>query len=400
LLLLIVLVLAIDLVFEGDQLRSEQKNSVARKLIRARLSLGIMSAIAFVVNIVIGLPSLSQTTTPRPCDIYGSAGTPCVAAHSMTRALYAAYNGPLYQLQRASDNATQDVGLLSAGGYANAATQDSFCSGTTCNITKIYDQTSNHNDLFWDGFLPTVANAWPITISGYKAYGLQIVAGGGSGFATNNAYGNFTANLPGMPTGTQPESNYWVVSGTYYGGDCCFDYGNAEVPAGDHGQGHLDLVEFGNYCFFPPCLGTGPWIGWDPEQGELFSNSGSQINPAYTGLTYDYITGLTKENNATWAIKSGNAQSGGLTTWFSGPLAPTVACCNWPPPPPPPPMAKEGGLILGDGGDHSSRSRGVFFEGAVIAGYTTDATDNLVQADIVRARYGGRHRPRERGRHY
>src|SRR5205809_5114493 len=31
---------------------------------------------------------------PRgPCDVYAAAGDPCVAAHSTTRALYAAYNG-------------------------------------------------------------------------------------------------------------------------------------------------------------------------------------------------------------------------------------------------------------------------------------------------------------------
>ena len=33
-----------------------------------------------------------------PCDIYAAGGAPCVAAHSTTRALYAAYNGPLYQV--------------------------------------------------------------------------------------------------------------------------------------------------------------------------------------------------------------------------------------------------------------------------------------------------------------
>ena len=32
------------------------------------------------------------------CDIYAGSGTPCVAAHSTVRALYAAYNGPLYQV--------------------------------------------------------------------------------------------------------------------------------------------------------------------------------------------------------------------------------------------------------------------------------------------------------------
>ena len=33
-----------------------------------------------------------------PCDITGKAGNPCVAAHSTTRALYAAYDGPLYRV--------------------------------------------------------------------------------------------------------------------------------------------------------------------------------------------------------------------------------------------------------------------------------------------------------------
>ena len=54
-----------------------------------------------------------------------------MAAYSTVRALYAAYDGPLYQVKRASDGATANVGLLSAGGYANAAEQDVFCAHTT-----------------------------------------------------------------------------------------------------------------------------------------------------------------------------------------------------------------------------------------------------------------------------
>src|SRR5690349_8442499 len=53
-----------------------------------------------------------------PCDIYASGGTPCVAAHSTVRALFGAYNGNLYQVRRASDNATLNIGVLSAGGIA------------------------------------------------------------------------------------------------------------------------------------------------------------------------------------------------------------------------------------------------------------------------------------------
>ena len=45
----------------------------------------------------------------------------------MVRALYAAYDGPLYSIIR-SDNATLDVPLLSRGGFVNASAQDAFCN--------------------------------------------------------------------------------------------------------------------------------------------------------------------------------------------------------------------------------------------------------------------------------
>ena len=39
-----------------------------------------------------GLAAAANSTV-GPCDIYESAGTPCVAAHSTVRAMYAAYEG-------------------------------------------------------------------------------------------------------------------------------------------------------------------------------------------------------------------------------------------------------------------------------------------------------------------
>src|SRR5215472_4730865 len=57
----------------------------------------------------------SHAPPPRPqgpCDIYAAAGTPCVAAHSTTRALYASYNGPLYQVMRLSDRRVKDIGVV------------------------------------------------------------------------------------------------------------------------------------------------------------------------------------------------------------------------------------------------------------------------------------------------
>jgi len=63
-----------------------------------------------------GLPAqpagAAAAANPKgPCDIYAQAGDPCVAAHSTTRALYAAYHGPLYQLLRQSDGKLNAVKL-------------------------------------------------------------------------------------------------------------------------------------------------------------------------------------------------------------------------------------------------------------------------------------------------
>lgn len=76
--------------------------------------------------------ALASIAAAGPCDLYATGGTPCVAAHSTTRALYSAFTGALYQVKRGSDNTTTTIAPLSAGGVANAAAQDTFCSGTTC----------------------------------------------------------------------------------------------------------------------------------------------------------------------------------------------------------------------------------------------------------------------------
>ena len=77
----------------------------------------------------------------RPCNIYAIGGTPCVAAYSTVRALYLGYHGPLYRVTRVSDGASTDIGVLSPGGYANAAAQTAFCAGTICTISRLYDQS-------------------------------------------------------------------------------------------------------------------------------------------------------------------------------------------------------------------------------------------------------------------
>ncbi len=349
--------------------------TVRSRFTRLRQALVLTGAAAALTAGSLVVPSMpSQAATMLPCDIYAAAGTPCVAAHSTTRALFAAYNGPLYQVRRASDGTTTNISTLSAGGYANAAAQDSFCAGTTCTITEIFDQSANHNNLTIGpaggaagADVGANAAALPVMAGGHKVYGVFVSPGTG--------YRDDTTT--GIATGGSPQGAYMVASGTHVNSGCCFDYGNAETNNRDNGNGHMDAVYFGTLCWFPTCTGHGPWVQADMENG-LFSG-GNGNNPNNNGNTSTFVTALVKNNGTTtYAIKGGNSDSGGLTTWFNGAL-PNIGGYT--------PMHQEGAIILGVGGDNSNSSAGSFFEGVMTAGYPTDAADNSVQANIVSVGY-------------
>jgi hypothetical protein len=346
---------------------------------RFRLARRLLSAVAAFALIATGLlafPGTSQAAGSLPCDIYGAAGTSCVAAYSTVRALYSSYDGPLYQVRRVSDGTTTNVGLLAAGGYANATEQDVFCAHTTCVITELYDQSPEHNNLTIEGpggaagqDVGANAAALPVTAGGHKVYGLYIA--GQTGYRDNSTQG--------VAVNGQPEGMYMVASGTHVNSGCCFDFGNAETNTRDNGNGHMDAVNLGTECYFAPCTGSGPWVEADMENG-LFSG-GNGPNTANDGNSSDFVTALLKNNGqSTYALKGGNAQSGGLTTWWNGAL-PNLGGYT--------PMHQEGAIVLGTGGDNSNASVGSFFEGVMTAGYPTDTADNAVQASVVSAGYSG-----------
>ncbi|MER6027938.1 alpha-L-arabinofuranosidase B [Streptomyces sp. NPDC001851] len=353
-------------------------HTAPRRLRSAALSVLAVCATLAALLLGTGAPQAAAAGS-LPCDIYASAGTPCVAAHSLVRALYSSYSGPLYQVRRASDGATRDIGLLAAGGYANAAVQDSFCSGTTCVITEIYDQSARHNDLTIEGAggagaadVGAPADALPVTVGGHQVYGLEISAG--MGYRDNST--------SGVAVNGQAEGMYMVTSGTHVNNRCCFDYGNAETNNKDTGNGHMDAINFGTECWFSPCYGQGPWVQADLENGLFQSDAGYSRNTSDTGTgPLPFVTALLKNNGQNhFALKYGNAQSGGLTTTYSG-GEPARSGYS--------PMHQEGAIVLGTGGDNSNGSIGSFFEGVMTSGIPTDAADNAVQADIVSAGYGG-----------
>ena len=122
----------------------------------------------------------AATFAAGPCDILGHAGNPCVAAHSTVRALYADYDGPLYNVTRSSDNRSALIGVLSAGGIANKSAHDSFCSKLDCVISNVLDQSGHNNNL---GQRHKLINAsrHPITVGNGKhaAYGMWFEPGYG-----------------------------------------------------------------------------------------------------------------------------------------------------------------------------------------------------------------------------
>ncbi|MEW2514277.1 lectin [Streptomyces sp. NPDC046870] len=327
-------------------------------------------------------PSTAPPDGSGPCDIYAAGGTPCVAAHSTVRALLGSYNGNLYQVRRSSDNATRNIGVLAAGGFADAAAQDAFCAGTSCVITVVYDQSGHGNDLWYQGSAqvpgssqssPAKATSESLTAGGTKAYSLYINPG--------NSYWR-DGHLTGVPTGSAPEGAYMVTSGTHVNGGCCFDYGNSETTRSADAAGAMDAINFSTQCWFGGCSGSGPWVQADLEWG-LYSGGSQSWNPSQRAFTGKFVTAMLKNNGTSrFALKGANAQSGSLTTLWDGGLPNGYS-----------PMRKQGAIVLGSGGDcckpggGANLSAGTFYEGAIVAGYPSDVTDNAVQANVTAAGY-------------
>jgi Alpha-L-arabinofuranosidase B, catalytic len=366
---------------------------------KSRINTAVMLAVAVTLTgaaLTVAQPAEAPRNVPPsrpkgPCDIYAAAGDLCVAAHSTTRALYASYSGPLYQLKRQSDGRTLNIGVVQPvtlpspdpGGYADAAAQDAFCANTYCWITRIYDQSPNHNDLTqaprggfsgpaMGGFnnLP-IADMAPIMVMGHKVYGLFIEPGMG---LRNDA-------SKGTAVDDQAEGQYWVVNGQHFNSGCCFDYGNAEIDSRDDGAGTMETAYFGNAPWWYHGNPPGPWVMTDQENNLVgcVNPDGSKLCVRLPSITWRFVTAVAKGEAHHWTSMGGDAQRGPLSVMFRGPRVDSDYD----------PMRKQGGILLGNGGDNSNGSQGTFYEGAMTAAGTfpSDDTDQLVQDNIVAARY-------------
>lgn len=361
-------------------------------LIIIAVSLILPIAILLITTVSCSKQGTAFSRPEGPCDIYAADGNPCVAAHSSTRALYASYNGPLYQVMRQSDGKTLDIGVVqpnanNAGGYADANAQDEFCANTYCWITILYDQSGKGNDLIqaprgafsgpaMGGFnnIP-MADMAPVTLMGHKVYGIFIEPG--MGLRWNDAVGTAVDD--------QAEGQYWVINGQHYNNGCCYDYGNGETDSRDDGDGTMETTYFGNANYWYHGQDEGPWIMTDQE-----NNLVGCVNPSpndkycadLESVNWRFITATADGEPHHWRSMGGDAQGGDLKVMFDGPRIINDRNSY-------DPMRKQGAIILGNGGDNSNGSQGTFYEGAMTAPGTfpSEETNQKIQANVVAAKY-------------
>jgi hypothetical protein len=322
-----------------------------------------------------------------PCDIY-AASTPCGAAYSMVRALSSKYTGPLYQVRNMSSSTntgsggtTKDIGMTSDG-YADSASQDTFCSGSTCTVSKLYDQSGNGNDLVRGSAGPTgngtrsgdddyesTANKLSVTAGGHKVYALYM-----------NQYEGYRTPLnttaKGVALGNKDQGIYELADGTHFGTQCCWDFGAVSPDPSKYVT--MNTIFFGK-GFWGAGAGAAPWFMGDFEGGVWAGGTGASTvaNPSNPSMAAaNFALGILHTPVGKYALRMADvATASDLTTAYDGAI---VSGKTW---------GNAGGIALGIGGDNSNNSYGTFYEGVLTNGSPSNATDLLIMKNIQAVGY-------------
>jgi hypothetical protein len=216
------------------------------------------------------------------------------------------------------------------------------------------------------------ATAESLMVDGHKVYSLYT--------KSSQAYWR-DGSKSGMPLASAPQGIYIVTSGKHFNSGCCYDYGNGETSRTYVAGPSMDSLYFGSSTTWGTGNGAGPWVMADMEDG-MVAQGGSGKNNNLMSQTSTYVTAMEKNNGTTeFALKAADATAPTLNTYYKGALPPGKN-----------PMKKQGSIVLGSGGDccysNNNASQGTFYEGAIVAGYPSDTTDNAVHANIVSTNYG------------
>ncbi|HEY7376365.1 MAG TPA: arabinofuranosidase catalytic domain-containing protein, partial [Polyangia bacterium] len=334
-----------------------------------------------------------------PCDLYAAAGTPCGGAYSTIRALRKAYTGPLYQVRNGSSAMnTGSGGMLkdipmTADGYADTSVQDPFCSGTTCTIAILYDQSGNGNNLkaapagltnggTYAGMpdFESSATKAMLTLNGHKVYGLYMNAREGYRTPLN-------VKATGVSLGNTAQAIYELADGTHSGTQCCWDFGSVSPDPTKYVV--MNTLFFGT-AFWGNGAPSGPWFMGDFEAGVWAGgsnvgdpgwgalNDAHPSNPNNPSLKVPFALGILKTPVGKYALRMANIQTAtDLTTAYDGNIP--AGKGMW---------GNAGGIVLGVGGDNSNNSWGTFYEGALTNGSPPNATDLAVMQNVQAAGYG------------
>jgi hypothetical protein len=179
---------------------------------------------------------------------------------------------------------------------------------------------------------------------------------------SGQGYSNRTAR--GTARGDEPQSIYAVLGGQHMIGGCCFDYGNAENVTHGMGGPMFDGAMEAIYW-------QGGHVGADLEHGLYGMTAEPETN---------FLAAFVKGQPNHFSVRAGDAQqSGSLKTGYTGQRPKGYEV-----------MKKQGGIVLGIGGDNSPWGAGIFYEGAMTVGYASDDVESAVMANIVAAGYSKR----------
>jgi hypothetical protein len=306
------------------------------------------------------------------------------------RRILSTYDGPLYQIRSGSSEQntgsggeTHDVGQTKDG-FADAAAVDAACAGTICTVSLLYDQSGKGSHLsvakkgipFGGPYAATDdfesgATRESLTVAGHKVYSLYMEAREGYRLARVG---------DGMPRKDEPLSIYLLADGTRAGVGCCWDFGNAPPDA----QTFFDTTAlFYGSGVDSLGAGEGPWFMMDDHvyvsAGGSQGPSSGTPNPNNPSLKVKFALGFLKTEWSTasgnWALRMADvATASALTTAYQG----AMPRRTW----------NAGGVILGVSADNSNASWGTFYEGAIVAGFPDDGTEQAVLQNIKAVGYG------------
>ena len=176
---------------------------------------------------------------------------------------------------------------------------------------------------------------------------------------------------------------YMVTNSKHFNSGCCFDYGNSETDRKADGAGAMDALNFSTITAWGTGAGSGPWVMADLEYG-VFAQNNTNKNPNDPSQTSTYVTAVLKNNGTTeFALRGGDATPGKLEHVLQGRAArglePDEEARR--------DRARQRRRLLQADGD-TNLSDGTFYEGCIVSGYPSDATEDAVQANIVAAGYG------------